>query len=391
MHSLTLNRAVRPRAAGRRSSGAAGTQPAPRAPAANAPPLAAASAAAGHLRPRTSSLLLPAAASAASSSFPPSPSPDLILRSMSAGGEVAVLAIDGTALVADAAARHGTAPTASAALGRALIGALLLFCFKAEGEATQVTFRGDGPLGSLQAIATSDGRVKGRMDNPAADPPLRPDGKLAVGAAVGRGILAVVRSRVPPPPPGGGPAPPPPPPYTGLTQIVSGEVAADLAHYLATSEQTNCALALGVSLDRGGRITSAGGFLVQVLPFCPDAALERLEANLGALPPVTELLGAGASPADLTARVLAGLGTAPGAFSLTPTYGPCETADLRARMVRAVALLGEDEVRDIVATQGGLEVRCEFCRDVELFGEGEVLAAVEAARAAGAARLMGRE
>ena len=307
---------------------------------------------------------------------------------MSAGGEVAVLAVDGTARVADAVARHRTAPTASAALGRALIGALLLSCFKAEGEATQITFNGNGPLGSLQAIATSDGKVKGRMDNPAADPPLRPDGKLAVGTAVGRGVLAVVRSRVPPVPTDGSPPPPASPPYTGLTQIVSGEVAADLAHYLSTSEQTNCALALGVSLDRAGCITSAGGFLVQVLPFCPEAALEALEANLSSLPPVTELMGAGVSPAALTSRLLEGLGTAPDPFSLTPTYGPCEPADLRARMVRAVALLGEDEVKDIITTQGGLEVRCEFCRDVCTFGEEEVLGAVEAARAAGVKRLM---
>jgi len=310
---------------------------------------------------------------------------------MSAGGEVAVLAIDGTALVADAVARHGTAPTASAALGRALIGALLLSCFKGEGEATQVTFTGTGPLGSLQAIATADGRVKGRCDNPAADPPLRADGKLDVGAAVGRGVLAVVRSRAVPPPADGSPPPPSTPPYTGLTQIVSGEVAADLAHYLATSEQTNCALALGVSLDRAGAVAAAGGFLVLVLPFCPDAALEALEANIAALPPITELMASGdGSPAALTSRLLAGLGVAPGAFSLAPAYGPCEKADLRARMVRAVALLGADEVRDIVATQGGLEVRCEFCRDVELFGEEEVLAAVEAARAAGVARLIGK-
>jgi molecular chaperone Hsp33 len=313
---------------------------------------------------------------------------------MSAGGEVAVLAVDGTALVADAVGRHGTAPTASAALGRALVGALLLACFKGEGEATQVTFNGNGPLGSLQAIATSDGLVKGRADHPRADPPLRPDGKLDVGSAVGRGVLAVVRSRVVPPSEGGGeaaaPPPPPspsPPPYTGLTQIVSGEVAADLAHYLATSEQTNCALALGVSLDRDGRVTAAGGFLVQVLPFCPDAALERLEVNVGGLPPVTEMIAAGDGPAAVTARLLDGLGTAPGAFALTPRYGPCEKADLRARMVRAVALLGEDEVRDIVATAGGIEVCCEFCRDVEVFGEDEVLAAVEAARSDAAARL----
>lgn len=98
--------------------------------------------------------------------------------------------------------------------------------FKGEGEATQITFKGTGPLGGLQVVAEATGAVKGRVDNPAADPPLREDGKLDVGGAVGGGVLAIVRSRE------GGSEP-----YTGLTQIVSGEIADDLAHYLATSEQ----------------------------------------------------------------------------------------------------------------------------------------------------------
>lgn len=175
----------------------------------------------------------------------------------------------------------------------------------------QVTFRGDGELGELQAIATSGGQVKGKVINPAADPPLRPDGKLNVGAAVGAGIVAVVRSH-----------PASASPYTGaqesvqlfsmcfqqslfmfsgqcfdecvswqlgsaqlacassfapvssgghvagmacagMTPIVSGEIAEDLARYLADSEQTQCALGLGVSIDRSTAVASAGGFLVQ--------------------------------------------------------------------------------------------------------------------------------
>ena len=151
---------------------------------------------------------------------------DEVLRTLSESSEISILAVDGTRLVSEATRRHGTAPTASAALGRALLGGLLLSAFKGEGEATQITFKGTGPLGGLQVVAEATGAVKGRVDNPAADPPLRADGKLDVGGAVGGGVLAIVRSRE-----GGGEA------YTGLTQIVSGEIADDLAHYLATSEQ----------------------------------------------------------------------------------------------------------------------------------------------------------
>ncbi len=205
-------------------------------------------------------------------------------RSISDMGEVAVLVVDGTRLVSEAATRHRTAPTATAALGRALLGTLLLGSFRKEDEALQVTFRGDGPLGSMMTIADAKGNVRGKVrpptasthrgplahgghvpaaptsttlthqpaalpsfrltpptrtllapatcllhplplrpqvDNPAADPPLREDGKLNVGAAVGAGVLAVVRSH-----------PLEPRPYTGMVPIVSGEVAEDLANYL---------------------------------------------------------------------------------------------------------------------------------------------------------------
>ena len=158
--------------------------------------------------------------------FALSPRSDEVLRTLSEASEISILAVDGTRLVAEATTRHGTAPTASAALGRALLGGLLMSAFKGEGEATQITFKGTGPLGGLQVVAEATGAVKGRVDNPSADPPLRKDGKLDVGGAVGGGVLAIVRSRE-----GGGEA------YTGLTQIVSGEIADDLAHYLATSEQ----------------------------------------------------------------------------------------------------------------------------------------------------------
>lgn len=268
--------------------------------------------------------------------------------------------------------------------------------FKGEGEATQITFKGTGPLGGLQVVAEATGAVKGRVDNPLADPPLREsDGKLDVGGAVGGGVLAIVRSRA-----GGGD------PYTGMTQIVSGEVADDLAHYLATSEQVNCALALGVSLDKRGDVRAAGGFFAQVLPMCSEETLTALERNIAELPAVSSFFlppkvegeggeGEGAGDkkqqqqsggvAGLTAALLKGIGAAPGpGFSLSPYYGPCEPEGLRERMVRAAALLGEEEVKAALDANGGvMEMKCEFCQIKEQFSADEVL---EAARAAAAAK-----
>ena len=149
-------------------------------------------------------------------------SEDVLVRTLSANGEVAVLCVTGTGLVAEAAARHRSAPTATAAMGRSLIGTLLLGAYRKDDEVTQVTFRGDGPLGQMTTIATTRGTAKVAVENPAADPPLRPDGKLNVGAAVGRGIMSVVRSH-----------PLMKEPYTGLVPIYTGAPRPRCAHAIS--------------------------------------------------------------------------------------------------------------------------------------------------------------
>lgn len=287
---------------------------------------------------------------------------DVLLRSLSQLGEVAVLAVDGTQLVSEAARRHGTAPTATAALGRTLLGALLLGSFRKDDEAIQVSFKGDGVLGGVFAIADTRGNVKGRVGNAKADPPLRTDGKLAVGDAVGSGVLSVVRSH-----------PLQPQPYTGMVRIVSGEIAEDLATYLAESEQTNSALALGVAINRDCSVNAAGGYLVQVLPFCSEETLEQLEKNLSGLPSVTRMLQAGDTPQSITDRILDGIGTAGQPLAVTPKFGPCEADALKQRMKRAVASLGPAEVKAIIEEQGKIEVTCEFCNEAYRFTEEEVM------------------
>ncbi|KAI3439064.1 hypothetical protein D9Q98_001474 [Chlorella vulgaris] len=292
------------------------------------------------------------------------------MRSISDNGQVSIMVVRGTQLVQEACQRHQTSPTASAALGRALLGTLLMGAFREAGEKTQVTFKGDGALAGIQIIADSKGTVKGKVGNPAADPPLRPDGKLDVGQAVGRGVLAVVRSL---PYTNRGYETP----YTGLVPIATGEIAEDLARYLVDSEQTQSAMGLGVSIGKDLSIRSAGGFLIQVLPFAEEDTLAQLEKNIVAAGSVTGMLNEGLGVAGITERLLDGLGGNDTGFQLQPRYGPCEPSDLQDRMRSAVALLGEKEVRDIVAEQGKIEVTCEFCRQTYAFNEAEVLQALQ--------------
>ncbi|GMH43645.1 hypothetical protein BSKO_11567 [Bryopsis sp. KO-2023] len=291
---------------------------------------------------------------------------DQVYRTISSNFEVAVLVADATGVVSDAARRHKTAPTSTAALGRLLAGTLLLGCFKKDNEQTQVSFQGDGEIGVMQAIADDKGMIRGRVGNPAANAPIRGDGKLDVGRIVGKGVVTVVRSR-----------PDLPQPYTGIVPIHSGEVAEDLAYYLMNSEQTNSALALGVAVNTDGSVRSAGGFLIEVLPSASEKTISCLEETLRGIPTVTDMLNDGLSSGEIAGKLLDGLGDSEDATVILPKFGPCGPEELEKNMLRVLALLGEKEVKDIMETEGKLEVTCEFCNESFQFTEEQVLAELE--------------
>ena len=271
--------------------------------------------------------------------------PDELVRTLSAGGSIAVRAMVGTALVADAAARHRTSPTASAALGRALMGAALLASGSAEGETVQLQLRGDGPLGCVTAIADCNGRVRGYASNPAAHPPPS-GGRLAVGAAVGKGVLSVVRHH-----------PRWREPYRGIVPLVAGTVGQDIAHYLAESEQTPSAVALGVFLTPSGGVEAGGGFLVQALPGATDEELEQVEANVHGFPGPGALVRSGLGADAIVDRLLSGLGSRQRQRGQPLFYCSCG----RDRALRAIALLGREELHSAKSRGEALEIRCEFC------------------------------
>jgi molecular chaperone Hsp33 len=281
---------------------------------------------------------------------------DELVRTVSGDGGVAVRVLDATRLVADAARRHRTAPTASAALGRALMGAVLLAAGSKTEETVQLSFRGDGPLRSVTAIATSEGRARGFVGNPDTHVPPRGD-KLDVGRAVGKGILAVVRS-----------APAWREPYRGIVPLASGEIAEDIAQYLRDSEQVSAAVALGVLVASNGDVAAAGGFLVQVLPGAAESVVATLEQNVLALPTPTAMLRAGLLADDVVDRLTAGLGSRSRQRS-EPAFA-CGCG--RERALRTVILLGRDEVRELIARNEDVEVRCEFCAERYLLASDEV-------------------
>lgn len=270
--------------------------------------------------------------------------PDRLVRTMSRDGGIAVRAIVGSRLVAEAARRHGTSPTATAALGRTLLGALLLASNGKGGETVQIQFRGEGPLRGVVALADDRGRARGYVVQPRAHPP-RVNGELDVHSAIGPGVLTVVRQR------------PGQPPYTGVVQIVYGTIARDLTHYLAESEQSNTAVGLGVQEAHDGGVIAAAGYLVHALPGASEDETRRAEANVRANAHPSELVASGCDAHDLARRLLDGLGEREPVESDVAFRCNCDDD----RVSAAVRLLGESEIALAVERGEALEVRCEFC------------------------------
>lgn len=241
-----------------------------------------------------------------------------------------------------------------------MIGAVLLGVYRREDEVIQMQWKGDGPLGGLLVIGDHTGQVRGKVGNPSCNIPLKDNGKFDVGGAVGQGMLSVIRSH-----------PLEPNPYTGTVPIFDGEIAEDLARYMLDSEQMACALALGVQLNvSDGRVHSAGGYFVQVLPFCSEETLEKLEANLKSMGSASHLLAEGNTPADITQMILKDIGVADEEpVVVTPKYGPCDEISMRLRMLKALAALGKEEVDDILNTDGKIEVKCDLCNSTVEFTE----------------------
>jgi len=281
------------------------------------------------------------------SAAPPQEAPaDLLVRTLSTRGGIAVRALVATRLVAEAARRHGTSPTASAALGRALMGAVL-FAAGVKRETVQLEVRGDGPLGSVFAIGDARGRTRGYVSRPHAEPP-QPDGRIDVAAGVGRGTLSVVRFAD-----DGGQ------PYTGIVPLVTGSIAEDLAHYLEESEQIRSAVGLGVYLGATGDVVAAGGYLVQALPGADEDEIAEAEANVRALPGPGELVRAGWQADAIALALLGELGCRERHASEPRFHCGCQ----RERVLRAVALLGREELARTARAGETLEVRCRFCAE----------------------------
>lgn len=286
---------------------------------------------------------------------------------ITADGSLMASAIDSSDLVYTAQQLHGLSKTACAALGRLLTGASLMGAMlKEAGASLTVKVEGGGPLGSLLALADSKGNVRGYVDHPAIELPLRPDGKLDVGGAVGKeGRLAVIRDF------GTGE------PYAGQVELASGEIAEDLTNYYAVSQQIPTVCALGVLVGKeDGLAMLAGGMLIQALPGADEAALSRLEANIAQLESVTTMLAQNRSPEDMCRAALEGFQVE--VLDTFPVHYVCNCS--KERFAQALLTLQPQELREMPLDQEGrMETVCQYCSRKYYFSREELWALADRA------------
>lgn len=283
---------------------------------------------------------------------------DKIIRCITSDGAVMVSAIDSSDIVYKASIIHHTTPVASAALGRLLSAASMMGAqLKSSKSTLNIRFEGDGELGAFMAVADSDGNVKGFVTHPDCPTTHYENGKLNVAQAVGAGVISVMKDF------GEGD------PYIGKIPIVSGEIAEDITHYYATSEQIPTVCALGVLIDKdSAQVLLSGGLLIQLLPGADDTTIEKIEANVAKLDTVTTMLAKGLSALDMCKAALDGFEVEVLQELEIKYVCGCSKEKLRG----LIAAMPEEEILSMINENHGAEANCRFCNKQYSFDENEL-------------------
>lgn len=281
-----------------------------------------------------------------------------LVRCISEDGTLMIMACDTTDVVEKAYEIHGTSKVCTAALGRLLTGAAMMgSMLKGKSDSLTLKINGNGPAGSVIAVADSACHVKGYVVNGNVDLPLNAKGKLDVGGAVGTdGFLTVIKDLGLHEP------------YVGQVPIVSGEIAEDITSYFASSEQTPTVCGLGVLVAQDKSVIKAGGFLIQLLPTADNSIIDKVENDIKDITSVTKMLTDGMTPFEICKHVLPSFNIQQLDESF-PEY-KCDCSEERVK--KALIAAGKDELLDM-AKDANTEVKCQFCNKIYNFSGEDIL------------------
>lgn len=271
---------------------------------------------------------------------------DYIVRATAADHQLRAFAVTSRDIVEKAREIHNTSPVATAAIGRLLTASSMMgSMMKGEKDVLTLQIECGGPIGGITVTADSNADVKGYVNNPNVILPPNAQGKLDVSGALGPGFLNVIKDiglREP---------------YNGQTHLVSGEIAEDLTYYFATSEQVPSSVGLGVLMDKDNHVRQAGGFIIQVMPDTDDEVIDKLEARLGEVHSVTDMLDKGMTPEDILGYVLDGMDVE--ILETIPTQYKCNCSV--ERVSKAIASIGKKDLQEMIDDGEPIEVNCQFC------------------------------
>ena len=271
---------------------------------------------------------------------------DYMIRATAADDSIRAFAATTRQMVEDARMAHDTTPVCTAALGRLLTGGVMFGSMLKEDRAlVTLQIRSDGPAGGITVTADSHFHAKGYVNNPHVRIPLKPNGKLDVSGALGKGTLTVIRDIGLKDP------------YIGTVRMPSGEIAEDLTYYFAESEQIPSSVGLGVLVDRDWSVKQAGGFILQLMPGASDDVIDELERRLQKVDSVTAMLEDGMLPEDILVELV-------GSFGLQITQKhevsfACSCS--KERIEKALISIGPKDIREMIDEGRPVEVGCQFC------------------------------
>ena len=271
---------------------------------------------------------------------------DYIVRASAAKGMIRAFACTTKGIVEYAKNAHNTSPVVTAALGRLMSAAAMMgSMMKNEEDLLTLKIEGSGPMKAAIATATAKGNVKAYPFVPDVILPPNSKGKLDVAEAIGVGILSVISDIGLKEP------------YVGQVELISGEIAEDITYYYATSEQIPSSVALGVLMNKDNTVNSAGGFIIQLMPFCPEEVIEKLESVIPTLAPITALLSEGKTPEEILKLILGDL-----ELEINDKLDISFKCDCsKEKIEKALISIGAKELNEMIDEGKDIEVACHFC------------------------------